>query len=171
MHENHRALSIRQPHAEAVMRGIKTIEYRSRRTNVRGRIYIYASLGRYPDETEAEMLDEYGITDLHCDDLPRGVLIGTVELYDCDDGEWNLREPQRLTDPVKPLVQPQPIWFYPFEVQKYAGKAKVVDQTNHSRPAATTSDAKPATPKQPTRTKSRTSKYSKNWGSIFGKKR
>jgi hypothetical protein len=43
-----RALSIRQPHAEAIMRGTKKIEYRSGPTKIRGDIYIYASLGRYP---------------------------------------------------------------------------------------------------------------------------
>ena len=41
-----KALSIRQPHAEAIMRGVKPIEYRFRSTNVRGKIYIYASTGR-----------------------------------------------------------------------------------------------------------------------------
>lgn len=33
-----KALSIRQPHAEAIMRGVKPIEFRSRRTDMRGRI-------------------------------------------------------------------------------------------------------------------------------------
>ena len=31
-----RALSIRQPYAELILRGIKTIEYRSRRTRIIG---------------------------------------------------------------------------------------------------------------------------------------
>ena len=35
-----KALSIRQPHAEAIMRGVKPIEFRSRPTKIRGRIYI-----------------------------------------------------------------------------------------------------------------------------------
>ena len=39
-----RALSIRQPYAEMILRGIKKIEYRTMRTNIRGRVYIYASL-------------------------------------------------------------------------------------------------------------------------------
>lgn len=39
-----RALSIRQPYAELILRGIKTIEYRSRPTSIIGeRFYIYAS--------------------------------------------------------------------------------------------------------------------------------
>jgi hypothetical protein len=86
MNEPTRALSIRQPHAEAIMRGVKTIEYRSAPTRIRGCIYIYASLGRYSAEDEAEMMAEYGIDDVACDDLPRGVIIGTVELHDCDNG-------------------------------------------------------------------------------------
>ncbi len=42
-----RALSVRQPHAEAIMRGVKPLEFRSGPTNLRERIHIYASLGRY----------------------------------------------------------------------------------------------------------------------------
>jgi len=41
-----RALSIRQPYAELILRGVKTIEYRSRPTRIIGeRFYIYASKG------------------------------------------------------------------------------------------------------------------------------
>src|SRR5438105_777163 len=40
------ALSIRQPYAELILRGIKTVEYRSRSTRIIGeRFYIYASKG------------------------------------------------------------------------------------------------------------------------------
>jgi hypothetical protein len=39
-----RALSIRQPYAELILRGVKTIEYRSRPTRLIGqRFYIYAA--------------------------------------------------------------------------------------------------------------------------------
>jgi hypothetical protein len=39
-----RALSIRQPYAELILRGIKPIEFRSRPTTIIGeRFYIYAS--------------------------------------------------------------------------------------------------------------------------------
>jgi hypothetical protein len=96
------------------MRGVKQIEYRSAPTKIRGRIYVYASLGRYAGEDEVEMMEKYGIDDATCDELPRGVLIGTVELYDCDGGEWMLREPQRESVLRKPEKHPQPIWFNPF---------------------------------------------------------
>ena len=96
------------------MQGAKTIEYRSGPTRIRGRILIYASLGRYNLDDEVEMMNDYGITHIACDDLPRGVLIGTVELYDCDEGEWHLRKPVRLQKTVKPQKHPQPVWFNPF---------------------------------------------------------
>jgi len=39
-----RALFIRQPYAEEILRGLKTVEYRSRRTGIVGqRFYIYAT--------------------------------------------------------------------------------------------------------------------------------
>ena len=70
-----RALSIRQPHAEAIMRGVKKIEYRSAPTRIRGTICIYASLGRYSAADEAAWMDKYGIDDVICDELPRGFII------------------------------------------------------------------------------------------------
>lgn len=78
-----RALSIRQPHAEAIMRGVKPIEYRSRPTKIREVICIYAALGHYSSKEESKMMREYGIKNISCDGLPRGVFVGTVELYDC----------------------------------------------------------------------------------------
>jgi hypothetical protein len=35
-----RALSVRQPYAEMIMRGEKTVEYRSKPTNIRERVYV-----------------------------------------------------------------------------------------------------------------------------------
>ena len=37
------------------------------------------------------MMAMYGIEDVDVDDLPRGVIIGTVELYDCRT--WRLARP------------------------------------------------------------------------------
>lgn len=39
-----RALSIRQPYVEQIMRGTKRIEYRTMLTRIRDRVLIYASL-------------------------------------------------------------------------------------------------------------------------------
>jgi hypothetical protein len=114
-----RALSIQQPHAEAILRGIKKIEYRSIPTKIRGRVYIYASKTRFGAENEKDCLDDYRIRGIHSDDLPRGSVVGTVEVYGCrEDGdggyEWLLRKPERAKTLLAPENQPQPVWFNPW---------------------------------------------------------
>lgn len=106
-----KALSIRQPWAELIMRGIKTVEFRSRPTMVRGRIHIYAALGRCDPQDEADIAADYGID---VAGLPRGVIVGTVELFDCDGDEWLLRNPERAKELRKPDNHPMPVWFTPF---------------------------------------------------------
>ncbi len=107
-----RALSIRQPYAEWIMTGEKPIEYRSRRTHIRGRVYIYAAKNPGAREDFEEMGLQPG-------DLPVGVLIGTVEIVGCTDNgseyEWHLAQPRRLREPIKPTGVPQPGFFKPFK--------------------------------------------------------
>lgn len=125
-----RALSVRQPYAENILRGYKTIEVRGRVTHLRERVYIYAGL----QPGEADPIDlkrlggEEGIMA-----LARGVLVGTVELLDCRpvrraDSEaagfkitevaglyaWVLGNPQRLGRRRTPTAHPQPGFFWPF---------------------------------------------------------
>ena len=108
-----RALSIRQPYAEQILRGTKQIEYRSMLTRIRGRVYIYASLTPGDAEKFRAMGAQPG-------DFPTGVLVGTVEITDCTgepgDYYWHLARPERLPQPIKPEGRPQPAWFYPFMV-------------------------------------------------------
>lgn len=85
-------------------------EFRSRATNVRGRIYIYAS-GTFSDY-EREAAADFG---LDFDALPRGVIVGTVELVGCDDGDWYVKNPQRAVVLRKPTRRANPVWFYPFD--------------------------------------------------------
>lgn len=105
------ALSIRQPYCEQILLGEKTIEYRSKPTKRRGRIFIYASLTPGPEEEWEDM-------DMRPGDLPTGVLVGTVEIVDCTEGdygyEWQLANPERLTRHRKPTRQPMPSFFFPF---------------------------------------------------------
>ena len=85
-----RALSIRQPYAELILRGIKTIEYRSRRTRIIGeRFYIYAA--RTPGDTA-------GFAELGCEPGDPGAPTDV----------------KRLKRPRKPKRVPQPVWFTPF---------------------------------------------------------
>ncbi len=105
-----RALSVRQPFAEQILRGTKKIEYRSKETHIRGRVYLYASLTPAMHAFE-KMGSRPG-------DFPTGVIIGTVEIVDCTDNgveyEWHLARPERLEQPIKPQAHPQPVWFKPF---------------------------------------------------------
>ncbi len=127
---NDRALSVRQPWAELIMRGVKQIEVRSRPTHVRGRVHVYASLGTAAAPHCDRVEREYG---LEIASLPKGVLVGTVEIIGCRpltegdshaaafpiasdrmDYAWLLAEPRRSSQLVKPRNQPQPIFFRPF---------------------------------------------------------
>lgn len=124
------ALSVRQPWAELIVRGEKTIEVRSIRTNIRGRVHVYASLGETHPEDRARVNRQYG---LDIDRLPRGVLVGTVEIVGCrpltvrdsgaaafrvseDKGDfaWLLGSPKPAARWVKPTKHPQPVFFRPF---------------------------------------------------------
>ena len=69
-----KALSIRQPWADLIVQGKKTLELRSWTTKYRGVLAIHASQSFNPDECLA-----YGIDPAH---LTTGALIGTVELQE-----------------------------------------------------------------------------------------
>src|SRR3990172_5537602 len=87
-----RALSVRQPYAEQIMNRKKKIEYRTIPTNIRGRVYIYASKTLTAREKQAykKMKKEPG-------DFPVGVLVGTVEITKCvekpNEYQWHLAKP------------------------------------------------------------------------------
>ena len=96
-----RTLSIRQPYAELILRGEKTIEYRSRPTRIIGeRFYIYASKGLGPwalgdgekntGEAQRHRASlNHGWIDPRT--LPRGVIVGTAVISHCTKGTPTLR--------------------------------------------------------------------------------
>jgi ASCH domain-containing protein len=107
-----RALSVRQPYAEQILRGTKKKEFRSVPTHIRERVYIYASKKPGPLQLFQDLRCEPG-------DLPTGVIVGTVEIVGCSgsDGDYayHLARPKRLARPLHPPRPPQPIWFRPFD--------------------------------------------------------
>ena len=124
------ALGIRQPWAELILRGIKTVEIRSTDTKQRGTIYVYASKKLAENPFAEEAIRQHG---LDVDSLPRGVLVGTIDLWETGPAEeddapaacvpaeylegrfaWRLQNPVRLEEPVKPQFLPYGVWFYPF---------------------------------------------------------
>ena len=122
-----RALSIRQPWAELILRGKKRIEVRKRRTKIRGVVFVYASAT--VAERELEGCARYRIK---MQRLKKGVLVGKVEIVDCrplrkSDARaacltrvrpklwaWILKRPKRAKRTRAPKRQPQPVFFNPF---------------------------------------------------------
>jgi hypothetical protein len=110
------ALSVLQPWAWAIMEGIKPVENRTWRTNYRGVLAIQAGLGKRAEATGRALIEQNGF--VIPEELPRGMLLGTVELVEClpqpealarfggawVDADpsgwcWVLRNPRRLREP------------------------------------------------------------------------
>lgn len=72
-----RVLAVRQPWASLIIEGLKTIEVRSRSTNIRERVAIYASLSKQ------EILEGAHGKDYNYRILPTGCIIGTIEITQC----------------------------------------------------------------------------------------
>lgn len=107
-----RAISIRQPFVEQILRGTKRYEYRSVPTNIRERVYLYASLKH---RTEKEFWRGMGVTPQQ---LPKGVIVGTVEVTDCKRAafggyKYKLANPKRLRKHLVATNQPNPLWWRP----------------------------------------------------------
>jgi len=68
-----RAISIKQPFVELILQGKKKFEYRTVPTNIRERVYLYASSKeRSEDLLWKKVKRERG-------SLPRGMIVGSVE--------------------------------------------------------------------------------------------
>ncbi len=125
------ALGIRQPWAELILRGVKTIEVRSLPTAIRGPIYLYTSRVVADTPAARAAADRAGL-DVYS--LPRGVLVGTINIVDsrpltsldasaaCVPEEllkgkhgWRISAPQRLETPITVRFLPYGVWFYPFK--------------------------------------------------------
>jgi hypothetical protein len=102
-------LTVRQPWASAIFRAGKDVENRTRRTHYRGRLWIHAGEFKRRDEADrwASRRDRW----LPEEPLPRGVILGCVELVDCvlsadspwatrGDYHWILERPVLLRRPA-----------------------------------------------------------------------
>lgn len=125
------ALGIRQPWAELILRGAKTIEVRSTHTAQRGPIYIYASK-KFAEIAAADRA--IANHQLDTESLPRGLVVGTVEIIDCRPCEpndsdaacvpqsllenqfaWTLSNAKRFDEPLTVRFLPYGVWFYPWK--------------------------------------------------------
>ncbi|MGA2765912.1 MAG: ASCH domain-containing protein [Spirochaetia bacterium] len=111
----YRAISIRQPYAEQILQGKKRFEYRSRPTTIRERVFIYAAL----KEAAGAEPSDYKPIGKDFESLPKGVIVGSVEICDCKSlgrrggYAFKLARPIRLGSPRKAKNQPQPMFWMP----------------------------------------------------------
>lgn len=125
------ALGIKQPWAELIVLGHKTIEVRSQPTRIRGPIYIYTSQKLAREDFAQAAIKQF---QLQPEDLVTGMIIGTVNLIDCrpavpadaeaacvpsqllnDAYAWILAEPELLAHPQPVQYLPYGVWFYPYQ--------------------------------------------------------
>lgn len=133
-----KAITIRQPYAQLIVRGLKRYETRSFATKFRGALAIHA--GKTPVENALQTMDEKTVQRLRfelgkLEDLPLGAVIGAVFVEDCiqidadfrsklsaeelsvgdfADGRfaWMLSEiPLELSDPI-PCAGQQGFWEF-----------------------------------------------------------
>jgi ASCH domain. len=70
-----KVITIKQPWATLIVKGLKKYEFRSWKTKFRGEIYIHAGKGR--DKKYIEKLKEFGF------DYPSSKIVGKVNITDC----------------------------------------------------------------------------------------
>jgi hypothetical protein len=133
------ALSVRQPFAELILRGIKTVEYRTRPTRIIGqRFWIYASKGSgarvqssgktvwsrdlstsgAPPAWMLELAEQIKLIPPGLE-LARGVIVGSAVIERVSHVDsiyaWHLTDVERAVTFRKPKRHPQPVWFTPFD--------------------------------------------------------
>lgn len=110
-----RAISIRQPYVERILNGTKKAEFRTCRTWVRERVYLYVSM-RLVDPADPSWR-RLGKTRAQLDST-RGLIVGSVEIVGCEEiapGEfaWRVKRPRRYRVPLVGRGQPQPVFWRP----------------------------------------------------------
>lgn len=81
-----KAITVYQPYAYAIIAGLKQYETRPRKTHIRGRVAVHA--GRLDEVHATKHLSGNDFWALMAEiggktDLPRGAVLGTVEIADC----------------------------------------------------------------------------------------
>ena len=88
---------MRQPWASLIVEGLKSIEVRSKHTNIKERVAIYSSTTKI---TDFYFNKELKIQKARDGEYPKGVILGTVEIVassSCNDGiEYDLYKNEHL---------------------------------------------------------------------------
>ena len=105
-----KALTIKEPWATLIIEGYKAYEFRSWKTNYRGKILIHA--GMTLEKENAEKFKKYNL------DYSRGAIIGEAEITDCI---FVTKEVNEKLKKINPLV-----YGKSGHVEKYAWKLENV---------------------------------------------
>lgn len=87
-----KALTIKEPWATLIIDGYKKYEFRSWRTNYRGKILIHAGMN-----FELDMMEKFQNYDLNC---TKGAIIGEALLVDCILVDKEFNESLLKIDPI-----------------------------------------------------------------------
>lgn len=79
-----KAITIKQPFASLIAAGLKEYEFRTWKTNYRGKIYIHAGMSE--DKKVMEKFKNYNL------EYPKGVIIAVAELVDCVVVDKNMKK-------------------------------------------------------------------------------
>lgn len=113
-----KVLTIREPWASLIINGYKKYEFRSWKTNYRGKILIHTS-----QKIEKEMLSRFKDYNLNC---VRGSIIGEAELTDCILVDEEFNQNLRKTDNV--------VYGKSNHVEKYAWKLENIKKYDKTIP-------------------------------------
>lgn len=113
-----KVLTIREPWASLIINGYKKYEFRSWKTNYRGKILIHTS-----QKIEKEMLSRFKDYNLNC---IGGAIIGEAELTDCILVDENFNQSLRKIDNV--------VYGRSNHVEKYAWKLENVKKYDEPIP-------------------------------------
>jgi predicted transcriptional regulator len=113
-----KVLTIRQPWAELIIDGFKSYEFRSWKTNYRGKILIHAG-----KNLETDMVLKFKDYNLDC---PLGAIIGEAYLEDCILVSKNFNDDLLKKDPI--------VYGQSNHAQKYAWKLTNVKKYDHIIP-------------------------------------
>lgn len=133
-----KALTVKQPYAKLIARGIKDIENRTWKTNYRGRVLIHAASNSCTwqkvintlSKAAKEYFMKHGLNGAWVRNLEKGAIIGSVEIVDCvrdsssiwalpDHWHWVLANPVLFDEPIRNVKGKLSLWeFDPSQINK-----------------------------------------------------
>lgn len=141
-----KALTVKQPWASLIALGLKDVENRTWKTNYRGRILIHAGMtaaeGGWKALNKAQIESTVNMKGRLFDDngrMPKGAIIGSVEIVDCvqnypsiwaEQGVWNwvLKNPVMFDEPITGVKGKLSLWEYEGEIPEQKPKEEPVEK-------------------------------------------